>query len=144
MAMSETYLFRTDKSFSTDRWLDLFRTAEYNDWWTQRNAEACLKHAFLVVTAWQGETVIGTLCVQSDGVNSALIDDVVVHPAHRGRGIGSDLVRRALGELRTLNLRIIQLCPIPGRESFFARFGFSAEPKATVMTLGHHREGAGL
>jgi predicted N-acetyltransferase YhbS len=102
----------------------------YNHWWTERNAQAALAYAYLVGTAYDGERPVGTLRVWSDGVNFALIDDVAVHP---DRGIGSLLVAETLSRLRNAGITTVQALPIPGREPFFARLGFVAQPNATVM-----------
>ena len=40
-----------------------------------------------------------------------------------------------LARLQADEIRCIQLFPIPGRESFFARLGFAVQPEATVMDL---------
>ncbi len=137
------YDCRFEKDFPIGEWLALFHASDYNGWWTERNADACLDHAFLVGTAWDGDAMVGTIIVQSDGVNSALIDDIVVHPHHRGRGIGSRLLQEALDRLRPLNLDFVQLLPVPGREPYFERFGFVAQAETTVMDwregrLGRH------
>ena len=90
-------------------------------------------YAYLVATAWHSERPIATLTVWSDGVNFALIDDVAVHPDHRGQGIGSLLVTAALSRLESAGITSVQVLPIPGREPFFARLGFIVQPNAAVM-----------
>jgi predicted N-acetyltransferase YhbS len=133
--MNCTITYRSDKDIPVDAWLALFRESGYNKKWKgERNAKAALAYAWLVVTAWNGEKAVGTVTVYSDGVNSAIIDDLLIHPDHRGKGIGSALVRSALERIEACHLDV-QLYPIPGRESFFARFGFVVQPEATVMDL---------
>ena len=128
-----SYLF--DKDITIDAWLTLFRESGYNKKWKgERNAKAALDYAWLVITAWDGDKAVGTVTVYSDAVNSAIIDDLFVHPDYRGRGIGSALIRFALDRIRPLGLDV-QLYPIPGHESFFARLGFRVQPRATVMDL---------
>ena len=133
--MNGTITYRFDKDFGIPEWLELFEASHYNHWWTVRNARAALDYAHLVITAWDGAVAVGTRTVWSDGANFALIDDVVVHPHYRGRGIGTSLMRRALGRLEPLGLPFVQLLPVPGRESFFARLGFAVQPDAKVMDL---------
>jgi len=131
--MGHEIAFRFDKGIDVGAWLALFRAAGYNDWWTERHAKAALSHAHTIITAWKEDTLVGTLTIQSDGVNFAVIDDVVVHPDCQGSGIGSRLMREAMVRITAMNVDHMQLYPIPGRESFFARFGFSVQPSATVM-----------
>ena len=133
--MDATIAYRFDKGIAIDAWLTLFLESGYNRKWKgERSAKAAIEYAWLVATAWDGEKAAGTVTVYSDGVNSAIIDDVVVHPQYRGRGIGSALIRSVLQRIAPHGLSV-QLYPIPGRESFFARFGFEVQAKATVMDL---------
>ncbi|KKK46242.1 hypothetical protein LCGC14_3164180 [marine sediment metagenome] len=131
--MNSAITYRFDKGIPICAWLTFFRECGYNRKWEgKHNAEAAIEYAWLVITAWDGEKAVGTVTVYSDGVNSAIIDDLVVHPNYRSQGIGSTLIKSALDRILSLGLTV-QLYPIPGRESFFARFGFRVQPKATVM-----------
>lgn len=49
-------------------------------------------HAFVV--AYDGERVVGTARVLSDGVCNAYVVDVWTHSGHRGRGIARAMMRR--------------------------------------------------
>lgn len=109
---SEGVLLRFDKEFALDAWRALFREADFNLWWEERHAVAALQYRFLVVTAWVEDRIVGTVTVESDGVNGALIDDVVVAPAYRGRGIGSVMVQAVVERLRPLGLQHVQLLPV--------------------------------
>jgi len=131
--MSRQITYRSDRDIPVESWIALFEAVGYNRRWGERNARASLDHCYLTATAWDGERAVGTLSVRSDKVNFAIIDDLVVHPDYRGRGIGTALMRSALDGIAALKVEHVQLYPIPGRESFFARFGFRVQPDATVM-----------
>jgi GNAT superfamily N-acetyltransferase len=125
--------FRFDRDFAIEAWLRLYHDAAYNRDWTVRNAETMRAHAYLIVTAWvlrrssgRADAMIGTLTVLSDGLNYALIEDVVVHLDYRRRGIGSALVRYALDRLPGVPRGHIQLHAVPGSEPFYERLGFVA------------------
>ena len=68
--------------------------------------------------------LVGFLSVLSDGVGDAFLLDLMVHPDHRGQGIGSDLVRQAIRDLRSAGVKCIQVTFNPEMEGFFKRFGF--------------------
>lgn len=129
---------RFDKELPVDEWLTLYRAAEYNAWWTERNAEAALTYAYMVSTAWSSTLVIATLSVWSDGVNFAWIDDLVVHPGHRDRGIGSSLVSETVSRIRQNGIVAVQVLALPGRQNFFRRLGFVEQQGMVVMDLLTH------
>ena len=128
-------IFRFDKDFSLDEWIALYQAADYNRWWSERNARAALAYAYLVTTAWRDGGLIGTLTVWSDGVNFALIDDLAVHLAHRRRGVGSRLIAETLPFLAAAGIPVVQALPIPGREPFFTRHGFRVQENALIMDM---------
>ena len=128
-------ILRFDKDFSLDEWIALYRVSDYNLWWSHRNARAALAYAYLVATGWLDGQAIGTLTVWSDGVNFAWLDDLVVRPGYRRRGLGTRLVTETLGRLASDGISAVQVLPIPGREPFFAGLGFAVQEGATVMDL---------
>ena len=127
--------YSSDKDIPAEKLIELYQASNYNNWWTERNVRAMLVHCYTIVTAWAGDQLVGAVSVVSDGVNYAHIDDLVVHPSFRRRGIGSTLVRRVLVQIKALNLDFVQLIPIPGREPFFERLGFRVVPDHKVMEL---------
>ncbi len=83
-----------------------------------------LKNFFEIACRQEGK-LIGYLCAVSNGVTDAYIQDVMVHPGMQGQGIGSELMRRAIEELRARNIYMISV--IYGEEelrSFYEKFGF--------------------
>jgi ribosomal protein S18 acetylase RimI-like enzyme len=117
-------VFRLDKDFDMKTWLQFYHACDWNRDFTVANMEATIRHAYLVVTAWSGDEMVGTLTVLSDGMNYATIDDVVVHPDWRRRGIGTGLLQQALNSLGHIQPDRIRLHAIPGVEPFYARLGF--------------------
>jgi len=45
-----------------------------------------------VFSAWDGERLVGMICVMDDGVMNAYVHYLLVDPAYQGRGIGRRLV----------------------------------------------------
>ena len=56
-------------------------------------------------------------------------------PAFRGQEIGANLLRVAVEWAREQHLEMIILWPARGREAFYERSGFIAEPKAMSLEL---------
>src|SRR4051812_16184094 len=97
-------------SFDTDR-LDRDRIyvwlAEESDWAAGRprdEVERSLQHS-LVVGAYDGEVQLAVARAVTDEATFAWICDVYVDAAHRGRGIGTALVRALVERLEDLGLQ---------------------------------------
>ena len=97
--------------------------------WSDRGREVLeqqVRGAHWVVSAWHGTRMVGFARALSDGVTNAYVSTVVVDAEHRGRGIGSEMVRRLMatggdGIRWVLHAR---------REAkpFYARLGFEPAP----------------
>ena len=83
---------------------------------------ALLRGSSHVVLARDGSRVIGFVTAISDGVVSAYVPLLEVLPEYRGRGVGSELVRRLLVRLESLYM--VDLCCGAELEPFYRRFGF--------------------
>jgi GNAT superfamily N-acetyltransferase len=70
-------------------------------WWNDEPMQENIAKAFmqawqnstLVVSAWDGEGLVGVVRVLSDTVSRSIIHDLLVAPEYQGKGIGSELVR---------------------------------------------------
>ena len=77
--------------------------------------------------------VVGFVNVVGDGVLTAFIPFVEVLPAHQGKGIGTELVRRALDLVRDRYL--VDLCCDEELVPFYERFGMQ---RLVGMGLRNH------
>jgi GNAT superfamily N-acetyltransferase len=67
------------------------------------------------------ERLVGVGRAVSDGVFYAIIFDVVVHPEYRGRGIGTEIMKRLIASAHT---KRVLLYAAPGKEPFYRKLGF--------------------
>lgn len=78
-------------------------------------------HVVLALDASTGD-VVGFVTALTDGVLSAYVPLLEVLPPYRGRGIGTELVRRLLATLD--GLYMVDLLSDPELQPFYAQFGF--------------------
>ncbi len=64
-----------------------------------------------------------------------LLGPIAVHPDHRGRGIGAELVERSLADAKRLGHRAVMLV---GDAPYYGRFGFSAEATGGLWLPGRY------
>lgn len=72
--------------------------------------------------AFAGDEVVAAGRAVADGVDCSYLCDIVVHPAYQGSGLGKELIQ-SLVDLSRGHRKII-LYAVPGREPFYAKFGF--------------------
>jgi ribosomal protein S18 acetylase RimI-like enzyme len=75
--------------------------------------------------------IVGVGRALADGVDTSYICDVAVLPEYQGTGIGKQIVAR-LVELSRGHKKIL-LYAVPGKEPFYAKFGFAR--MTTAMAL---------
>jgi ribosomal protein S18 acetylase RimI-like enzyme len=78
---------------------------------------------FMVARLPEGR-IVGMARVISDGYSDAYIQDVVVLPAYRKQGIGSELIRRLTEYCVSRKLAWIGLVAEPGTRAFYEELGY--------------------
>lgn len=78
-----------------------------------------------------GGRLVGVGRALADGVDCAYLCDIAVLPSHQGTGLGGEIVARLVALAR--GHRKIILYAVPGKETFYARYGFRR--MATAMAI---------
>ena len=98
---------------------------------------AALKNSCAVCAAFDDDgSLIGMGRALGDGVSDAYVQDVVVDPGFRRRGVGGTIVRTLVAELRERGVDWIGLVGEPGTESFYRSLGFHAPEGFTFWRIG--------
>jgi len=87
---------------------------------------AALGNSCAVCAAYCDGKFAGMGRALGDGVSDAYIQDVVVDPEFRRRGVGSGIVRALTSELRRRGVDWIGLVGAPGTEAFYRALGLRA------------------
>lgn len=91
---------------------------------------AMLAHANLVVSAWDGERLVGLARSLSDFSYCTYLSDLAVCASHQRRGIGRELIhrtRQAGGSAQII------LLAAPAAVEYYPRLGFRHHPQAWVL-----------
>lgn len=94
-----------------------------------------MANSAVAVAAYSDGALIGMGRAISDRVSDAYIQDVAVFSAFRRRGIGGEIVRILIAELRRRGVDWIALVGEPGTEPFYRELGFEEKPDYTFWKL---------
>ena len=62
--------------------------------------EKSLAHSLAIYLARDGEEIVGLVRLVGDGFSSVFVQDLIVLPTYQRQGIGSDLMKEALGDYK--------------------------------------------
>ncbi len=93
--------------------------------------EAMLRHANLLCTAWDGETLVGVARSVTDFEYCCYLSDLAVDEKYQKQGIGKELIRLTQSKLGP-RAKLI-LLSAPKAESYYPKIGFDAHRSAWIL-----------
>lgn len=93
--------------------------------------EAMLKHADLIITAWDNEKLIGISRSLTDFSYVAYLADLAVDQKYQRKGIGKQLIQETQSRLGPECM--IVLLAAPKANEYYAHLGFEHNPRAWTL-----------
>ncbi len=94
--------------------------------------QGMLDNANLLITAWQGEILVGVARSVTDFHFCCYLSDLAVAESVQGQGIGKALIRETFLQLQP-GCKLILLAA-PQAVAYYPKLGFSQHPSAWVMS----------
>jgi len=92
-----------------------------------------LRNANLLVTAWDGELLVGIARSFSDFSYTTYLCDLAVRLSHQHTGIGREMMRRTQ---QAAPQAILVLLSAPGAVDYYPHVGFTQHPSAWYLKPG--------
>ena len=88
-------------SVSIDDVLHLYQAVSWTNYTNQpQMLEQSLAHSLAIYVARDGEKIVGLVRLVGDGFSSVFVQDLIVLPSYQRQGIGSALMKEALGDYK--------------------------------------------
>ncbi len=92
-----------------------------------------VRHANLVITAWEGDLLVGISRCMTDFAYATYLSDLAVRLSHQRHGIGKELIRRTQAAAPRAN---IILLAAPKAVEYYPHIGFTRHNSAWILPAG--------
>ena len=114
--------YRDTHDFSPEQLQRLFRSVGWSSGEFPDKLVIAMRNYETVLSAWDGDVLVGMVCAMDDGIMTAYVHYVLVDPDHQGMGIGGHLMAM-LKERYSEYLRIV-LIAYDVELGFYEHMGF--------------------
>jgi predicted N-acetyltransferase YhbS len=128
--------YRTGNDLELDVVIELYRAStlgERRPVDDRPRMQRMLREANLVITAWDGERMVGISRSLTDFSYATYLADLAVRESHQRQGIGQELIRRTQ---RASAPAAIVLLAAPAAEQYYPHIGFTRHPQAWRLLAG--------
>ena len=125
--------YRTGNQLDLDAVIELYRASTLGERRPIHDRErmaAMLKNANLVVTAWNGDLLVGIARSISDFCYATYLSDLAVRVSHQRQGIGRELMRQTRQAAPKASL---VLFAAPKAVDYYPHVGFTQHPSGWVL-----------
>ena len=126
--------YKRIKDFESDQLQELFMSVEWFSGNFPEKLQTALHNSSKVISAWDGNKLVGLIRGLDDGIWQATIDCLLVNPAYQGKGIASTLLKHLLNEYS--NFLYVDVVPDEKKNvSFYEKHGFEIMEEGTPLQI---------
>lgn len=126
--------YKRVKDFEVDQIKILFSSVEWFSGNFPEKLQIALSNSSRVISAWDGEKLIGLIRGLDDGIWQATIDCLLVNPEYQGRGIASTLLKYLLDDYS--DFLYVDVVPDEKRNvAFYEKHGFQVMLEGTPLQI---------
>lgn len=128
-----TIEYSTQKEFAAEELEDLFLSVEWSSGAFPEKLVIAMQNFSTVISAWDGEKLVGMVCAMDDGIMNAYVHYLLVNPAYQGHEIGRTLVDKVKGHYA--DYMRIAVIAYNDEMHFYERCGFTKADDASPMFI---------
>lgn len=133
-----TITYRTDANLKADQVIDLYNRSTLGE---RRPVDkpdvfqGMIDNATIIVTAWDGEKLVGIARALSDLVYVTYLADLAVDEAYQHQGIGKQLIE--ITQSQASPDCILVLLAAPKANDYYPKLGFAHNPRAWTLNSNY-------
>ncbi len=125
--------YRTGNDLDLDATIELYRASTLGERRPIDDRERMrdmISNANLVITAWEGDLLVGIARSVTDFVYATYLSDLAVRLSHQKSGIGKELIRRTQAAAPKAMLILLSA---PKAVEYYPHIGFTRHPSAWTL-----------
>lgn len=126
--------YTKNKDFTKEQIQSLFSAVKWESGQYPNRLYKALQHSSCVITAWDGQQLVGLIRALDDGEMTAFVHYLLIHPNYQGFGIGKHLVEM-IKETYQDYFYIKLMVPLQKNVDFYKKCGFSLLPDGSYMQI---------
>ena len=88
-----------------------------------------------VISAWNGEELVGLIRIVGDGLTIIYIQDILVVNAYQNRGIATQLMQQILNKYNHVRQKVLLTEEAPAVRRFYEKNGFQSCDKGSLVAF---------
>lgn len=126
--------YKTIKTFQKEQIEELFLSVNWESGKYPEKIVKGLEKSSIVISAWDGEKLIGLVRGLDDGETVGFIHYLLVNPAYQGQHIGNGLMDRIMEAYK--DLLYVKIMPSDSKTiGFYKKFGFEIYENYSAMEV---------
>ena len=116
---------REYKNYHEEEILDLYARVGWTNYTDDpQMLRRAYENALLTLGAYEDGKLIGIIRTVGDGASIVYIQDIIVHPAHQRKGIGTQLMQAALARFTDVYQTVLATDDTEKTKAFYRSLGF--------------------
>ena len=127
---------KREKNLNKEVLGNLYQDAEWSAYTNDlEKLHQAVLQSYEVLTAWEGQKLVGLLRTVSDGLTIVYIQDILVLKSHQNQGIGSQLMQMILEMNKNVRQKVLLTGEAPDVRHFHEKNGLDSCDKGNAVTF---------
>ena len=121
-----------EKKPTVEEYKELRNSADWNlveKGISDERAQKSLNNAPLCICAYDNGKLVGMVRLAGDLQMYGYIQDTIVLPDYKGKGVGTEMLKKIIERVSSLEGYLLGVCPSKVAVQFYEKFGFKKRPQ---------------